>query len=110
MKSTVLVLFLLFACAAFAQTASVGVQPVQGATFQPYSHPEHASQHEMSTGQSLLGEGGVTSAHGERPLWEFGSDKVEPSLGDVARAYRKEKAASTVRPVIDLECINKIER
>jgi hypothetical protein len=47
----------------------------------------------MATEQFLVG--GSTStytyAQGERPLWEFGS-VVEPTpLGDVARAYRREK-------------------
>ena len=91
MKTTMLAVFMLFACAAFAQTASVGVQPnMNGGSYQPSSNPQHASQHDLATTQSLLGDNGVTSAHGEQPLWEFGSDKVEPSLGDVARAYRKE--------------------
>ena len=33
-------------------------------------------------------------AHGERPLWEFGPVSQPVSLGDVARACRKEKATA----------------
>ena len=88
-------LAIVFLFASLGQAQSMGGV---GASIQaPYSnttvmsdHPQHASQHDLATTQSLLGDNGVTSAHGEQPLWEFGSDKVEPSLGDVARAYRKE--------------------
>jgi len=107
MKNLILVLFVLIASAAFAQTAGVAVQPLNGPSYQPYSNPQHASQHDMATSQSLLGEGGVTSAHGERPLWEFGSPNPEPTpLGDVARAFRKEKKANYEPPVLVLEQLN----
>lgn len=108
MKTTMLAVFMLFACAAFAQTASVGVQPnMNGGSYQPYSNPQHASQHDLATSQSLLGDGGSTSAHGERPLWEFGSPLPEPTpLGDVARAFRKEKKANYEPPVLVLEQLN----
>jgi len=33
-------------------------------------------------------------AQGERPLWEFGPVSEPVSLGDVARAYRKEKVSA----------------
>ena len=38
-----------------------------------------------------LGPETYSSAHGERPLWEFGPVTEEVSLGEVARAFRKEK-------------------
>lgn len=57
-------------------------------TYVMQEHPQHASQHPMASEQSLFNDGAVTTAHGERPLWEFGSDKVERPLGDVAREYR----------------------
>lgn len=59
--------------------------------YQVPDHPQHAETHAMATEQSVVGGSAYTFAHGERPLWEFGPVSVEPSLGDVARAYRKEK-------------------
>jgi hypothetical protein len=96
MKSTLflLVSILLLSVAGFAQVGSVAVAPINGPTYQPYSNPQHADQHDLRPEQSLLGTNSVTSAHGERPLWEFGPMFVEPSLGDVARAYRKEHAVA----------------
>lgn len=56
-------------------------------------HPQHAETHSMARENPIVGGSSDTYsfAQGERPLWEFGSVKEEPSLGDVARAYRKEK-------------------
>ena len=42
----------------------------------------------MSSETTLVGGGSITVASGEQPLWQFGSDKVEEPLGDVARRYR----------------------
>jgi hypothetical protein len=91
MKTTFLFLFLLCAAAAFAQgsvSSDVVLPPVP-------EHPAHAEMHAMATEHPLVGGGNgsetYTSAHGERPLWEFGPVKEETPLGDVARAYRKEK-------------------
>jgi hypothetical protein len=67
---------------------SVAAPPANGPSYMPTSNPRHADQHDLATPQNLLGSNGVTEAHGERPLWEFGSDKVERPLGDVAREYR----------------------
>jgi len=76
----------------------VGIGSAQQAPTQPTytvpDHPQHADQGTPRPEVSLLGNNAVTYAQGERPLWEFGSDKVEPSLGDVARAYRKEHAVA----------------
>ena len=47
---------------------------------------QHASQHEMTAEQSILGTNSNPSAHGERPLWEFATPRVEKPLGDIARA------------------------
>jgi len=56
------------------------------------SHPLHAEMHSLAAESSLVGGGTYTYAQGERPLWEFGSSLPEPApLGDVARAFRKEK-------------------
>lgn len=92
MKLTIFAAFLLFAATAFGQTVlSNRPQP----TVFP-DNPQHASQGGMSVETSLVGGNGntYTFGHGERPLWEFGSPYPAPTpLGDVARAYRKEKTA-----------------
>jgi hypothetical protein len=56
-------------------------------------HPQHAEPHAMRHEQPIAGltADTYTFAHGERPLWEFGEVTEQPSLGDVARAFRKEK-------------------
>jgi hypothetical protein len=91
MKTTLLLLFILCAAAAFAQTAPVLSNQVQ--IVQIPDHPAHAEQHPLACERPLVGGGPetYTMAHGERPLWEFGPVSEEPSLGDIARAYRKEK-------------------
>jgi hypothetical protein len=92
MKTTLIVLFVLCAASAFGQAASV--LPNQPTVIELPEHPLHAEAHGMAAERPLVGGGGpetYTSAHGEVPLWEFGPVKVEPALGDVARAYRKEK-------------------
>jgi hypothetical protein len=90
MKTTFVVFFVLFAAAAFAQTAPVLPNQVQMVVMP--EHIEHASQHDLATERPLVGGGGYTYAQGERPLWEFGPVLPPPTpLGDVARAYRKEK-------------------
>lgn len=97
MKTTlfvVAVLFLLCSISALGQavgsvSSEVIVQPLP-------EHPQHADIHPMAVEHPLVGAGygTYTSEHGERPLWEFGMVKQEPSLGDVARAYRKEKTTA----------------
>lgn len=92
MKFTLLlVFFVLCAGMCFAQTAPVLPNQVQ--IVEVPEHPLHAEQHAMAAERPLVGGGPdtYTSAHGERPLWEFGPVSEEPSLGEVARAYRKEK-------------------
>jgi hypothetical protein len=46
----------------------------------------------MRQDDNLRGDSLYSYAKGEQPLSDFGSGKVEISLGDVARAYRKEHA------------------
>jgi len=94
MKTTFVVLFMFLAAAAFGQSqGSWGMQPPSFSPMTIPDHPEHASQQDMGTEQYLVGgrSNTYTYATGERPLWEFGPVTQEPSLGDVARAYRKEK-------------------
>jgi hypothetical protein len=97
----VLVVIVVFACAmlSHAQIAGSYVQPVTGPTYSVPDHPQHADQGTLRAEVSLLGSNGVTTAHGELPLSDFPSDKREPSLGEVARAYRQEhaKAEKAVR-------------
>lgn len=85
---------ILCSVAAFGQAASISSQVT---VIQIPDHPQHASLTPMATEQSLVGGGAnaYSYAQGERPLWEFGpvSQPVLP-LGDVARAFRKDKAAA----------------
>lgn len=92
MKITLCLLFILCAAAAFGQTAPVLPNQVQMVMVP--EHPQHADQHEMAVERPLVGgaPGTYTYAQGERPLWEFGPAFPPPTpLGDVARAYRREK-------------------
>jgi hypothetical protein len=85
------VMILVLSLAALAQTASVGVQPVNGNTVVMQDHPQHATQHAMASEQSLL-TNTITSEHGEQPVIDFAPDpKREVPLGDVARYYRTHK-------------------
>jgi hypothetical protein len=93
MKTTLVVLFLFCAAAAFGQVgASISsyVTPIQIS-----GNPQHATQHSMAEEHALVGgmNGTYTYAQGERPLWEFGPVSEPVPLGDVARAFRKEKLA-----------------
>jgi hypothetical protein len=101
MKITLFLLILLvLTAAAFGQTASVlssevRINPVP-------DHPQHASQHSMADEHPLVGggPGTYTYAQGERPLWEFGPVTEPVPLGDVARAYRKEKLAAKKAQIV----------
>jgi len=94
MKITLFVLFILCAAAAFAQMAPVMTNQSQIVEFP--EHPQHAAPHAMAKEQPIVGGSSdtYTVEHGERPLWEFGPVSEKPSLGDVARAYRKEKMSA----------------
>ena len=89
MKTTIFVLCLFCAASAAAQTAgaiSGQVQPLRMC-----ENPQHASQHEMATEQSLLPP--TSTYHfekGELPLSEVGTFTQPIPLGDIARAYRAE--------------------
>lgn len=101
MKAALIVLCVFCAATAVGQaaTGSLSSQPF---VLQLPEHPEHAEAHGMASEQSIV-SGGVnpyTVAQGERPLWEFGAVTEEPSLGDVARAYRKEKLTAKKADVV----------
>jgi hypothetical protein len=94
MKNTLLGLFILCAGAAFGQSATVLSNEVSITQFN--QHAQHAEFHPMGIENSLVG--GASDAYsygqGEQPLWQFGPVSVPTPLGDVARAYRKEKTAA----------------
>jgi hypothetical protein len=92
MKTTLLILIIFCAAAAFGQSG-ISNQPV---IVQFTEHPEHASVTPMATERPIVGGApdNYSYAHGERPLWEFGPVSEPAPLGDVARAYRKEKTAA----------------
>jgi len=56
----------------------------------------------MATETPLVGDSpnAYTYAQGERPLWEFGPVSPPVPLGDVARAYRKEKLTAKKAEII----------
>jgi hypothetical protein len=102
MKITLFVLFVFISCtaAAFGQ-GGASVLSNQPQIVQSPSHPLHAEIHPMATESPLVGGGSYTYAEGERPLWEFGPVSAPPTpLGDVARAYRKEKLAAKKAEIV----------
>ncbi len=100
MRYILLALLLLGAVAAFGQAAAISAQPQ---VFIIPDHPQHASLKPMACESPLVGGApdAYTYAQGERPLWEFGPVSPPPTpLGDVARAFRKEKLAAKKAGVI----------
>jgi hypothetical protein len=91
MKTIILGALLLCTAAAFGQASTGGAVHVQPLQFD--NNPQHAQRVPMAAEQPLVGAGGDTYsyAQGERPLWEFGPVSQPIPLGDVARAYRKQK-------------------
>jgi len=100
MKTLFTILFVLCAATAFGQFGSaVSGQPQ---ILELPDHPQHAEIHDMATERPIVGggPGTYTYAQGERPLWEFGPVSEPLPLGDVARAYRKEKLTAKKAEVI----------
>jgi hypothetical protein len=83
-------LFIFGVAAASAQVAG-GALSAQPQIFEIPSHPQRAAQQALGREESLLETLTITSAKGERPLWEAPQQVtyVMP-LGDVARLFRKE--------------------
>jgi hypothetical protein len=101
MKITLLAFFVLCAGAAFGQVG-VSVLSNQPQIIESPSHPLHAEPHALATETPIAGGGEYTYAHGELPLSDFSSPGPEPTpLGDVARAYRKEKSARKAALVVE---------
>ena len=93
----ILTIIFLFASLGHAQSIAGGGGSIQAPTGPTYSvpdHPQHAEQHDLRPEVSLIGGSSYTYAQGERPLWEFGSERVPVPLGDAARAYRAEHASA----------------
>jgi len=90
MKTIVFAAFFFFATEALGQTtggaALLNSEPV---VTQFASHDARASQQPMGMERNLLGVSAVTSARGERPLWEFASAVALIPLGDSARDLKK---------------------
>lgn len=97
---TLLGFLFLGSVAAFGQTAS-GLSS-QVTPIQMPDHPQHASYNRMASERPLVGAGPDTYsyAQGERPLWEFGPVSQPVPLGDVARAYRKDKQTAKKAAVV----------
>jgi len=101
MKITLLMLFLFCTVAAFGQMGA-GVMSSQPVVLQVPDHPQHAETHAMAQERPIVGGTAdmYTYAKGERPLWEFGPVSQPVPLGDVARAYRKEKMTGKKAEII----------
>jgi len=91
MKTTLFLLCLLFASAAFGQSY---LSPANLSTnVQMISHQQRAIQQPMAQDQDIRESSGFTYARGERPMWEvMPLPQVQP-LGDAARELRKEHEA-----------------
>lgn len=95
MRITIFALCFLCATAAFSQTAGVlsnVAQPLQMA-----DHPQHAAERAIARESSLLSSSPYGYAQGEVPLAELGSIQYQTPLGDVARAFRKERSTTTAK-------------
>jgi hypothetical protein len=100
LMKTILFLFsMLCATGALAQSgAAVLSADVQ--KWEVPSHPGHATVKSLAQEESLLNLNAPTIERGERPLWELGQIKEEPSLGEAARIQRKLHASDKKSPVV----------
>jgi hypothetical protein len=100
MKTILFATILFCSAAAFGQ---VGALSNQAVPLQIPDHPQHASYTPMASETPIVGgaPNAYTYAQGERPLWEFGPVSAPPTpLGDVARAFRKEKLAAKKAEIV----------
>jgi len=93
MKLLLISAVILCSVAAFGQASALSNQATP---IQIVDHPQHASLTPLACERPLVGAASdaYSYAQGERPLWEFGPVSEPVSLGDVARAYRKEKVTA----------------
>jgi hypothetical protein len=88
MKTGLLVLCLLCATSALAQSSSGSANLSNELQFS--THNERATQLPMAQEQNLLANSSYSFAQGERPLWEVQPPSHSVPLGDVARRMKKE--------------------
>jgi len=86
---------ILSSAAAFGQAGASSLSS-QVTPLEMADHPQHAEYAKMACEKPLVGGGFDTYSYerGERPLWEFGPVSRPVPLGDVARAYRKDRVSA----------------
>ena len=99
MKTVLLASIILCSAAALGQAGALSNQAIP---LEMPDHPQHASYTSMAAESPIVGGApdSYTYAKGERPLWEFGPVSEPTPLGDVARAYRKEKQTAKKAEII----------
>lgn len=95
MKTLLTACVILCSAAAFGQAGASALSN-QVTPLEIADHPQHASYSKMACENPLVGGGSDTYFYerGERPLWEFGPVSQPVPLGDVARAYRKDRVTA----------------
>ena len=94
MKTATLLCLLFMASLTWGQYVAPSIVNGAPQPLHQFSNPQHADIAPMRQQQNLLGSSNSTSAKGERPLWEVAPQEAPVSLGDVARAYRKQREAA----------------
>ena len=97
MKTAFFAICFLFATSAFAQNSLGGGSHMssQPIVYEFESHTAKADFKSMGQEENLLSPpSSFTAAQGERPLWEVAPKIDAVPLGDVARVYKKEHAAT----------------
>ena len=102
MKTILILSCVLWAATAVGQSVGAAALSAQPYVLQMADHPQHAEAHGMAMERSIMsgGPNTYTVMQGERPLWEFGPVAEEPSLGDVAREYRKQKLTAKKAEIV----------
>ena len=92
MKTLLTACVILCSAAAFGQAGTSALSG-QVTPLQIVDHPQHASYTKMASESPLVGGACDTYSYerGDRPLWEFGPVSQPVPLGDIARAYRKDR-------------------
>jgi|SRR5215475_4752446 len=95
MKTLLIASVVLCSAAAFGQAGASALSS-QVTPLEMTDHPQHAEYTKMACERPLVGGGSDTYSYerGERPLWEFGPVSETVPLGDVARAYRKDRVTA----------------
>ena|SRR5215831_3303924 len=101
MKTLLGAFVILCSAAAFGQAGNSALSS-QPTPLEMADHPQHAEYSKMSSERPLVGGGSDTYSYerGERPLWEFGPVSQPVSLGDVARAYRKDRVTAKKAEIV----------